>query len=122
MTERRLLIIDDEPDFCAFVREVAERLGFAVTATSDADEFKSSFDGARPDVIVLDVVMPQVDGIELVQWLSKQGCDSRVLVITGYNPHYAMTAAELGEAGGLVIESLTKPIRAADLRAALSAD
>lgn len=72
-------------------------------------------------VIVMDVVMPEVDGIELVQWLAQEKCQAKILIVTGYNPHYADAAKRLVSAGDLPsVQTLTKPISLADLRAALA--
>ena len=121
MAEKRLLVIDDEPAFGEFVKEVAERLGYDVRVTLRADEFAEIYETFMPTVIVMDVVMPEVDGIELVQWLAQEKCKAKILIVTGYNPHYADAAKRLVSAGDLPsIETLTKPISLADLRAALA--
>lgn len=118
---KRLLVIDDEPAFSGFVKEVAEGLGYDVRVTLKADEFAEAYESFDPHVIVLDVVMPEVDGIELVQWLAQEKCKARIVIVTGYNPHYADAAKRLVSAGDLPsVQTLTKPISLADLRAALA--
>ncbi len=118
---KRLLVIDDEPAFGSFVREVAEGLGYDVRVTAKADEFADTYETFDPTVIVLDVVMPEVDGIELVQWLAQEKCKAKIVIVTGYNPHYADAAKRLVSAGDLPsVMTLTKPVSLADLRAALS--
>lgn len=120
-SNKRLLVIDDEPAFGGFVREVAEGLGFEVRVTTKADEFAEFYETFEPTVIVLDVVMPEVDGIELVQWLAQEKCKARIVIVTGYNPHYADAAKRLVSAGDLPsVMTLTKPVSLADLRAALT--
>lgn len=116
MTAKRLLMIDDEEAFCDFVCEVARGMGYQTASTSCADVFKDTFQTFDPHVVVVDVVMPDMDGIELVQWLSSQGCAARVLVVTGYNPDYAAAAAKLARLAGLSAEQASKPLRAEDLR------
>lgn len=118
---KRLLVIDDEPAFGSFVKEVAEGLGYDVRVTAKADEFADTYESFDPTVIVLDVVMPEVDGIELVQWLAQEKCKAKIVIVTGYNPHYADAAKRLVSAGDLPsVMTLTKPVSLADLRAALS--
>ncbi len=118
---KRLLVIDDEPAFGSFVKEVAEGLGYDVRVTAKADEFADTYETFDPTVIVLDVVMPEVDGIELVQWLAQEKCKAKIVIVTGYNPHYADAAKRLVSAGDLPsVMTLTKPVSLADLRAALS--
>jgi CheY-like chemotaxis protein len=118
---KRLLVIDDEPAFGSFVKEVAEGMGYEVRVTAKADEFADTYESFDPTVIVLDVVMPEVDGIELVQWLAQEKCKAKIVIVTGYNPHYADAAKRLVSAGDLPsVMTLTKPVSLADLRGALS--
>jgi CheY-like chemotaxis protein len=119
MTARQLLVIDDEADFMEFVRLVAEELGFTVTKATRAQDFQAAYDRGCPDVIVLDIVMPEVDGIELIQWLMSRDCKSRVIVVTGFSPDYGHAAALLGATRGLEVVTLGKPVKLADLRRAL---
>lgn len=119
-SNKKLLVIDDEPAFGSFVKEVAEGLGYDVRVTAKADEFAEAYETFEPTVIVLDVVMPEVDGIELVQWLAQEKCKAKIVIVTGYNPHYADAAKRLVSAGDLPsVMTLTKPVSLADLRAAL---
>jgi len=122
MTEKRLLVIDDEPGFGAFVQQVAEGEGFMVCVTTRADEFKEALASFRPNIIALDVVMPDVEGIELLRYLADSNWTGPVLVISGYNPDYLRLAKALGGSRGLPsVTTLTKPIHAKDLRVALTA-
>jgi CheY-like chemotaxis protein len=119
MSTRRLLVIDDEAEFREIVSQVATGLGYEVVSTGRADEFKTAYDAAPPTAIVLDMIMPDVDGIELVRWLADRNCPAKVLVVTGYNPLYRDAAGALGSAQGLTVATLQKPVSLADLRAAL---
>jgi DNA-binding NtrC family response regulator len=120
MTARRLLIIDDEADFGALVRRVAEKLAFVVEATTHARDFKDVYKRFDPTVVILDMIMPEVDGIELVAWLASVQCKARIIIISGFTPLYAKTAMQLGEARGLSpIVRLAKPVSLAVLTATL---
>lgn len=121
MIEKRLLVIDDEPGFGTFVQQVAEGEGFKVCVTTRADDFKQCLASFRPTIVALDVVMPDVEGIELLQYLADANWTGPVLVISGYNPDYLRLAKALGGSRGLPsVTTLTKPIHARDLRAALN--
>jgi CheY-like chemotaxis protein len=119
----KLLVVDDEVDFADFVHDLAERNGFEVATAGNGEKAKSSFDQFQPDVIVLDVIMPQADGIEFIEWLGSNGHNVRLIVVTGFSPDYAMLAEKLAEARGLSsVMVLTKPVRAATLLQALKGD
>lgn len=121
MTLRRLLVVDDEADFADFVSNAASGLGFEVRVCTRSTEFRTTYADFKPSHIVLDVVMPEIDGIEIVQWLVAEGSTAKVIVTTGYNPQYAKMASLFGQERGFAeISVLTKPVRLADLRAALA--
>lgn len=120
MTEKRLLVVDDKPEMGELVRRVADNLGYEVKVTIHGEDFMRVFDSFDPTTVVLDIVMPNIDGIELVKWLNDRGCRANVLVASAYNPNYAEMAESLGKASGLNISFIQKPFRVADLRAALS--
>jgi CheY-like chemotaxis protein len=116
----RLLVLDDEPAFAAFVAEVGRGLGYDAATTHSAVTFEAAYLAAPPDVIVLDIVMPDRDGIEVVKWLTGIGCRARIVIISGFSPTFAAAAQVIGELHGkLEIRQLTKPVKLAELRAAL---
>ena len=120
MTPQRLLVIDDEVEFGKLVGRVGRDLGLEVEVTADPDRFKALLLSFKPDVIVMDMVMPNTEGIELIRWLSHERYPARVIVVTGYNPDYAKMAALMARAEGVVqVTTLFKPVRLAELRSAL---
>src|SRR5690606_20058871 len=114
------LVIDDDPGFGTFVKRVAEGEGFAVEVTTSAEAFKQALITFRPSVVLLDVVMPEVEGIELLRYLADSNWVGPVLVISGYNPEYLRLAKSVGSSRGLPdVITLTKPIHPTELRTAL---
>ena len=114
-----LLVVDDEADFAEFVRAVAADMGFDVRVAGDGRRFRALFSEREPDVVVLDLVMPDEDGIELVRWLAAARYGGRVLIASGYNPLYSQMAAVLaGEDGLSRPVVLNKPVALAALREA----
>lgn len=121
MSEKRLLVVDDEPEFCELVRKVAADLGYEVQVATNGHTFQAAYLSLQPTLIVMDMVMPEMDGNELVLWLVEQRYAADLVIITGYNPDYAKDARLLAEFKGLrSVTTLTKPIRVARLREALS--
>ena len=117
----RLLVVDDEPTFGQFVRDVAEAMGYEVTVTETVDAFRSAYETANPDVVVMDVVMPEEDGVQLMQWLADVNSRARLIIISGFNPIYIRMIDSLASSRGLcVAATLQKPVPLATLRQALS--
>lgn len=120
MSEKRLLVVDDEPEFGELVRKVATGLGYEARATTNGRAFQDAYYELCPTHIVMDMVMPEMDGNELVLWLMEQNYAAH-LIITGYSPDYAKDASVLAEFNGLrSVITLTKPIGLARLREVLS--
>ena len=123
MTQKRLLIVDDEPDFARLVDRVGVELGYQTKVTTNGADFMAAYAAFDPTIIVLDIVMPGMDGFELVQWLADRHCTARIVAVTGFTPDYAHLATKLGSFAGLTaITSLKKPVSIDDLQAALIAE
>lgn len=121
MTSKRLLIVDDEPEFGQFVRKVAEEMDLEVKVTTQPRHFKEVYGAFDPTVILLDVVMPGTDGIELVNWLADRHYQGKLVIVTGFTPRYAEMASALSLGKGMTsVTTLYKPVDLAKLRAALA--
>lgn len=122
MGERRLLVIDDDALVCDTIRAVAEDRGFAVAAATDARRFEATVACFHPTLMILDLVMPHRDGIEMLRTLKERGCRTPVLLMSGYDDRVLAAARHLGMAYGLpVLGALTKPLHLATLRTVLDA-
>ncbi len=121
MNHPRLIVIDDESDLAGFVCEVAEAAGFAAVQFNNAALFMEQYRGDA-DVIVLDLMMPGVDGVEVIRYLSGKGCDARLVLVSGFDPGVLHSAKKLAMEQGLDFAgSLAKPFRYDDLYQLLSA-
>jgi CheY-like chemotaxis protein len=122
MTALRVLMCDDEPAVGAFVRRITEGLGYEMHFTDQAENFAPLYRACRPDVVILDLVMPGTDGIELLRFLARERSSARILLMSGFDPKMREAAVLLGEAHSLrMVGIVAKPVRAADLRERLAA-
>ena len=113
----RLLIIDDEVQFASFVQKVAESAGYEVRTTADAAEFRRWTREWQPTHIILDLVMPEVDGVEILRLLAGEGSTARIMIMSGFEGRVVEAARRLGRERGLdIVATLSKPLRAKDLR------
>jgi DNA-binding response OmpR family regulator len=116
VSDKRLLIIDDEPEVGAIIRQIAEGCGFEVEATTSADAFKAAYSTFRPTVIIVDLAVPNTDGIQLFRWLADEHCTVPIVIVSGFDDKVLESAKRLGEARGLLMGGIiTKPMRAADI-------
>ena len=113
-----ILIVDDEVEVGEAIRRVLERAGLAVTAVSGAAAGLAAVERHPPDVVVTDVIMPKMHGIELIKMLRQRYPQIRVIAISGggsfgplaYKPDAISTHAFLAAARDAgANEMLTKP-------------
>lgn len=120
MGANRLLIMGHEPEVRGFVGGVGRDLGFEVTDTSDPNQFVGAVRGFSPSVIILDLQMPNHDGIEVLRSLSEAQSSAKVLLTSGLDEQVLTTAEQLGMAMGVDIAgSFSKPIPFDQLEASL---
>ncbi len=111
-----VLVVDDDPDVRGLVVRLLEGAGYDVTTASDGQEGLRALYGARPDLVVLDLTMPRMDGWQTLERI-REVSDVPVLVLTG-------RAAELETVRGLKAgadDYVTKPFRRQELLARVQA-
>ena len=72
MSERPILVVDDDPKIVALVRTYLEREGFTVATANDGKEALASVADAVPRLIVLDIMLPELDGLALMRILRER--------------------------------------------------
>ena len=116
----RFLLVDDDPLMAALIRRVAEGCGFEVETTAQANTFKAAYESHLPDVIGLDLVMPDCDGIEVLRYLADKRCQAEIFIISGIGSKMLTVAKDLGVARGLKMAgTISKPMAIAEMRTLL---
>jgi DNA-binding NtrC family response regulator len=115
--EMNVLVVDDEAVLCQSVEKILKRKGHAIsTVTSVADALRLMDEGARFDLIIADLMMPQAGGLELLSSVQASWPEIPVLIITGFSTiSSAVQATRLGAAG-----YLPKPFTPEELEHAIS--
>jgi len=70
---RTVLVVDDEPEIARLVRDYLERAGFAVATAADGPSALQAARSARPDIVVLDLGLPGMDGLDVARELRRDG-------------------------------------------------
>ncbi len=121
MTNPLLTIIDDEIALVDFISHVAEQANYTVEKFNDAKLFMQKFDNTS-DVIILDLMMPGVDGVEVIRYLADENCTAQIILMSGFDKSVLHSAQELAKEQKLnFCDCLSKPFRANELHKILSA-
>lgn len=106
-----VLVVDDEPQIQAVCRQALERAGHDVTTAADGAEALQALAHGHFDAAVIDIVLPDASGLELLRTIRQHDPETVVVLVTGFaSLDSAMEAVRLG-----AYEYLRKPFRAADL-------
>jgi PAS domain S-box-containing protein len=111
--EARVLLVEDNEQVQAFTHEVLEDLGCTVLLANDASQALVLLETNSIDVVITDVVMPGMSGIELADEIGKRWSDVPVILATGYSDELLAKRPEY--------PSITKPFTSVHLREALGA-
>lgn len=98
MTQAHILVVDDEPDIRELVRDILEDEGHRVSVAENGEAARTLFARQTPDLVLLDIWMPDVDGITLLrEWSSGGGLDCPIIVMSGHGTlETAIEATRLG--------------------------
>jgi DNA-binding response OmpR family regulator len=112
--KQKILVIDDEEEYRTFLREVLRDDGYTVMVAPDGTTGLACTSREHFDLIVTDMIMPDLHGPELIAKLRLAGCVTPIIAISG-NPagDASLAVAEAYSANGV----LTKPFKVNELRA-----
>jgi DNA-binding response OmpR family regulator len=99
----RILVVDDEDDIRSLIREVLEERGFDIIEAVNGKEAMALIRDFRPELIILDLVMPEMEGIEVIRAVRRSGAKTRIVAISG-----AASGAYLRPAGYLGADMMVK--------------
>jgi two-component system response regulator MtrA len=117
----RLLTVDDDVRLTRVVALVAAQLGMETMQINDPAKALEAFVSFRPDVILLDVFMPELDGIDVLHEILLAGIPTRVILTTGGDEELLSVAREVVRFHAVEEPvMLPKPFRRAELLAALA--
>ena len=113
--ENKILLVDDEPDIREVLNLSLSDLGYQVFEAENGDMALGIFKEVRPPLVLTDIKMPNMDGIELLQKVKHENPETEVIMITGHGD-IALTIKSLQYDAA---DFITKPINDEALDVAL---
>jgi len=118
----KIVVIDDDRVVGEIVSALADAMGLHCDVTRSPEDFFDHVD-AETTLILLDLVMPEMDGIEILRLLGEKKCKARIVLMSGINIRVIETAKKLAQTLGLsVVGHLQKPFPLAQLKDLLGAN
>ena len=81
MANEKILVVDDDTNICELLRLYLTKEGYQVTTANDGEEGLDKFNQVKPDMVLLDVMMPKMDGLEVCRRIRKLG-NTPVMMLT----------------------------------------
>ena len=112
MSQSLIMVVDDEPDIRDLVREILEDEGYAVVVAEDVKTAREVISEKLPDLVLLDIWMPEQDGVSLLkEWRDQGSLKFPVVMISGHGTvETAVEATRLG-----AVDFIEKPLSLARL-------
>jgi DNA-binding response OmpR family regulator len=92
----RVLVVDDEPMVCEVLARYLEKEGFSVDTAEDGEQALSSFERARPDLVLLDLMLPRIDGLEVFRRIRAQAPTAVIMLTARGEETDRVVGLELG--------------------------
>jgi CheY-like chemotaxis protein len=117
----RLLVLDDDTVTARLVSRITTAAGFTTLVATNAEEFRTKYRAALPDIIMLDLLLGDTNGIEQLRFLAEWRFPGSLILMTGYDDETLAATGRL--AAGLdlrVVATFSKPIDVPHLRQVLA--
>jgi CheY-like chemotaxis protein len=101
---RKLLVVDDEQQIRMLLKELGERLGMEVDVAVDGEMGLEAFQQFQPDIVILDIYMPRMNGLLAMTRIKQLNPDCPVILITGYNHYKALTESRKPIPDGFILK------------------
>ena len=115
-----VLIIDDDELALTVLQNMLQDEGYEVLTTADGPQGISIYEDKRPDVVLLDVELPSMNGLEVLKRIRQVDAEARVIIITGLDTHGIREAALRNGALDFAVKPLHYIDFLARLRSAVS--
>ena len=117
MANEKILVVDDDKNICELLRLYLTKEGYQVTTANDGEEGLEKFNQLKPDMVLLDVMMPRMDGLEVCRRIRATNAQIGIIMLTA-------RSQEMDKVTGLMTgadDYVTKPFSPAELTARVDA-
>ncbi len=123
MSDKRLLILDDDPLIGQTICFIADTMGMESQATDKPTDFFAALDSWQPTHIALDLVMPEMDGVEVMVELARRSCRAKIIITSGVGSRVLDAAGRsAAEHKLMILGVLAKPFLPSALRKLLQSE
>jgi len=105
MAKKKILLVDDEIDFLQLLKARLEANGYNVETAMNGKEALEKFQRKKPDALILDVMMPEINGLEVLREIRKEDQKIPIFIITAFSNEERFKAANQFNASGFIMKT-----------------
>jgi len=105
MAKRKILVVDDEIDFLEMLRLRLEANDYSVVTAMDGNDALEKFKSEKPDAVLLDILMPGMDGLSVLKKIRKENSKIPVFIITAFSNEERFQLANKFNASGFIVKT-----------------
>ncbi len=104
LSPKKVLIVEDDKDFLWILRQALDHQAFSVIYALDGEEGVKLAEKEHPDLIIMDILLPKMDGISAAKKIKEQGINAQIVFLTNFkDPEHISAAMEaVGQADYIV--------------------
>jgi CheY-like chemotaxis protein len=115
----RVLIVDDNQQIVRVTSLLLSHIGHITEGLTSSWRFRETFAAFKPDAIILDMVMPNVDGLAILRWLQDEGYTGHVVLMSGDQSNLDIAGRIAISEKCMTVTALHKPFQLMDLERVL---
>ena len=85
--KKKLFVVDDESEICEFLKSFFEERNYEVEVAYSGEEAIQMIEKIKPHIVLLDVQMPGLDGLETLKWIKHKYPEIKVIMVTAIETH-----------------------------------
>lgn len=117
--KKKILLVDDEYEFLELLKTRLEANGYEITTASDGNDALKKFKSYKPDALLLDILMPGTDGLEVLRKIRTEDKNIPVFIITAFSNEERFKLANQFNASGFIIKTSDLKAELANIKAAI---
>ncbi|PIU40873.1 MAG: two-component system response regulator [Candidatus Omnitrophica bacterium CG07_land_8_20_14_0_80_42_15] len=102
---KKILVVDDEPDFVEMIKLRLESSGYDVITASDGKGALEKIKDEKPDAVLLDIMMPGLNGLQVLKKIRKRDKNLPVFIVTAFSNEERFNLAEKLDASGFIVKT-----------------
>ena len=105
MAKRKILLVDDEADFIDLLRARFEANGYVVITSNNGKDALDRFKKDKPDAILLDIMMPELDGLNVLKQIRAEDAVLPIFIVTAFSNEERVKVAGKLNATGFIVKT-----------------